>query len=192
MPVPKCSSAKRRPSVLQRARQARVSSGGAGRDVLGDLDAQALRLEAAGLQQLRRSQGSSVVIQHAVARQAHEQAAGLASRAKRAAAMSTQRSISADQVVALGCRHELRGQHFLALRSSMRTSMSNMASLAAGEARDRLLHQAEAVFRQRRLDVLDPDRVVGLHARVGVGAVRRAELVAAALRGPCAPRPGPR
>ena len=64
--------------------------------------------------------------------------------------------------------------------SIMRTSTSNMPGSVALQARDRLLHQAEAVLHQRRLDVLHPHLVVGHHAAVGVGAIGADGLVAAA------------
>ena len=47
------------------------------------------------------------------------------------------------------------------------------AGVLALQARDRLLHQAEAVLHERRLDVLDPHLVVGLHAACRVSALVR-------------------
>ena len=84
-----------------------------------------------------------------------------------------------EQVVAFGGGHEFRGQHFLALVIEHAHQHVEHVRIFALQARHRLLHEAEAVLHERRLDVLDPDLVVGLHARVGVGLVEMEDLVAA-------------
>ncbi len=84
-----------------------------------------------------------------------------------------------EQVVALGRGHEFRGQHFLALVIEHAHQHVEHVRVVALQAGHRLLHEAEAVLHERGLDVLDPDLVVGLHARVGVGLVEMEDLVAA-------------
>ena len=119
------------------------------------------------------------VVEHAVARQAHEQAARLRLRGERQRRAHHPAIDVLEQVVALGRGHELRGQHFLALVIEHAHQHVEHVRILALQARHRLLHQAEAVLHERGLDVLDPDLVVGLHARVGVGLVEMEDLVAA-------------
>ena len=147
-------------------------------DALGDLEADALGLVRAvgelGLEPL-----DEAVVEHAVARQAHEQAAGLGLRGERQRRADHPAIDVLEQVVAFGRGHEIRGQHFLALVIEHAHQHVEHVRVFALQARHRLLHQAEAVLHERRLDVLDPDHVVGLHARVGVGLVEMEDLVAA-------------
>ena len=65
--------------------------------------------------------------------------------------------------------------------SSMRTSTSNMPRSSPTQARDRLLHQAEAVLHQRRLDLLHPEAVLVLQAQHRPGVLEQLHAVAAHL-----------
>ena len=118
-------------------------------------------------------------VEHAVARQAHEQRAGLRLRGERQRSADHPAIDVLEQVIALGGGHEFRGQHFLALVIEHAHQHVEHVRVVALQAGHRLLHEAEAVFHERGLDVLDPDLVVRLHARVGVGLVEMEDLVAA-------------
>ena len=147
-------------------------------DGLGDLEADALGFVRAigelGLEPL-----GEAIVEHAVAREADEEATRLAFGGKRQRCPHHPAVDVLQQVVALGRGHELRGQDFLALVVEHAHQHVEHVRVFALKARHRLLHQAEAVLHERGFDVFDPDLVVGLHARVGVGLVEMEDLVAA-------------
>ncbi len=153
-----------------------------GRDFLGDLQHQAVcvgqrRLELQ-LEPLRQA-----AVQHALARQSHEQRIGLA-LANEGQRRTEHPAVDVlEQIVARRGGHELGWQYFLALRIEHADRDVEHLFIAAGQRRDRLLHQSEAVFHQCRLDVAHPDLVVGLNARVVVGTIDRGHLAAAVLAG---------
>ena len=148
------------------------------REVLGHLDAQALRLDLERLQ-LRGEPADQALVQYRVLRDAHEDARGLAVGGKRHRGADHPAVDVLHQIVAFGGRDELGRQHLVALLVQHAHQHVEHALVFAEQARDRLLHQAEAVLHQGALDVLDPDLVVGLHAGVGVGLVDRVHLIAA-------------
>ena len=84
------------------------------------------------------------------------------------------------QIVALGGGHELGGQQLLALLVDHAHQHVEHAAVLAEQARDRLLHQAEAILHQRRLDAAHPDLVGRLLARVLFLMIDDLDAVAAA------------
>ncbi len=173
-PEPKPSRAKRK----RRSRSAlgqRLDLRDVGRGAfLGHLEAQPLRLGAAGAQVIVEPVDEAGIAR-GLAREAHEQALRLLLRGERQRGADHPAVDVLQQVVAPGGRHELRRQHFLALGVDHAHQHVEHARVLALQARDRLLHQAEAVLHERRLDVLDPHLVVG-HAR-GCRVSARSEVM---------------
>ena len=179
-PVPKCSSAKRKPSL----RRLSASS----------LVCRTYCVASSSVTWMHRRFGSilrdvqlglepadQALVEDRVLRDAHEDAGRLAVRGERHRGADDPAVDVLHQVVALGGGDEFRRQHLIALFVEHANQHVEHALVLAEQARDRLLHEPEAVLHQRALDVLDPDLVVGLHARVGVGLVDRVHLIAAEL-----------
>ena len=179
-PVPKCSSAKRKPSLRRLFRQFVGLPDVLRRDFLGHLNAQALRFDLERFQ-LGVEPADQALVEYRVLRYAHENAGRLAVGGKRHRGADHPAVDVLHQIVALGGGDELRGQHLVALFVEHAHQHVEHALVLAEQARDRLLHQPEAVLHQRALDVLDPDLVVGLYAGIGVGLVDRVHLIAAEL-----------
>ena len=174
----RCASSRRgsRPGAEMLEREAEAVAAQAGgevgrvgeilrRDLLADLEHDALRLDARRLQLVLQPRQQRLVA-HRILRQAHEQQVDLAAGAERHRCADDPAVDVLHQVVALGGRHELRRQHFLALLVDHAHQHVEHAAVLAHQARDRLLHQSEAVLHQRRADVAHPDLVRGLLARV--------------------------
>jgi predicted porin len=113
--------------------------------------------------------------------EAHKQAARLALRGEGEGGTDDPAVDVLEQVVALGGGHELRREDLLALRVHHADQHVEHFGVIAMQAGYRLLYQPEAVLHQGGLDVFDPDLVVRLHARVGVGLVGGHHLIAAAV-----------
>ena len=179
-PVPKCSSAKRKPSLRRLLGEflglAHVLSG----DLLGHLDAQPLRLDLQRFQ-LRFEPADQALVEYRVLRDAHENAGRLAVRSERHRGADDPAVDVLHQIVALRRGNEFGRKHLVALFVEHAHQHVEHSLVLAEQARDRLLHQPEAVLHQRALDVLDPDLVVGLYAGIGIGLVDRVHLIAAEL-----------
>ena len=184
-PVPKCSSAKRKPSLRRFCANSLVC-----RTYCVASSSVTWKHRRFGSIFSDRSwvssQASSALVEHRVLRDAHEDARGLAVRGEGHRGADHPAVDVLHQIIALGGGDELGRQHLVALFVEHAHQHVEHALVLAEQARDRLLHQAESILHQGALDVLDPDLVVGLHARVGVGLVDDVHLVAAEL----APAPG--
>ncbi len=126
---------------------------------LNHLEADALRLCLAGAQLQFQPVGQRR-IEDGIARQPNKKAGWAFLRREIQRCADDPAIDIAQQVVALGGRHEIRRQHFLAgLVEHAHHDIEHLGIIAL-QAGHRLLHELEAILDQRRLDVFHPDRVV--------------------------------
>ncbi len=139
-PVPKCSSAKRNPSLRRLPGEFLGLPDVLRRHVFGDLHAQPIRFDLQRFQ-LRLEPPDQSLVEYRVFRHAHENAGRFAVGAKRHRRADHPTIDVFHQVIALGGRDELRRKDLRALFVQHAHQHVEHALVLAEQTRDRLLHE---------------------------------------------------